>query len=713
MISHQKTFVEHELPDEAALRRAGIQLDLPSARLVATLWSRVMAHGDDKRRERPATAARALGRIATAQVKIGPDEQLQQLVGGSVTNGCPAGATALAALGIESADIASAWAATPTFPTSCLPVRWILAFLPAEWWPVVAGVVECHPDRDFLPRVHEALREHGLGVGLETLLASIGATWVVLKHLFDINREVAAENEARARRGHPTIEAPASLFGWSHIPKAPSLNEVERLARGGQRRDTSAVPLDSIQHALKARARAAHWGAWHPDEWPFQRHWKALKEFLIICLLVTGCPRIDHLRLLDVDDFDVEHAFEDGSRGPGLRFRKTDMKNGRQSKDEYWKRLPDFVADVLVAWIACSGRKLGQSGAPLLIAARTMTPGEPGRRYAWSQLGKGIAGAEQRRPLLPLPGEEWKGYTPNRFRSAMLQIVERLVASWRIAHPADPLASYSPHDVAELAIDHRVKDLGYRDYRERMRLEQLLALAIDLTWAEVWGDGLETRQLDARAIRDAHGAVGLMEAQIASVADRILSLETQERETLRPLKEATEAEQLQALLIAQAATTEIRQLLRREVQLRQELSHLQQLLHDALTTPVVLDYTVDADSHQRELAQVLALVQGATEAVERPPDDGPMADELTVSDLAELFDVSDVHVRRWRDGFYNPPFDPQHGRYVTKKDWRYPVAALDQKTLSCVPADEPERLLEKIRRERAVQGFGRRAGRAK
>ena len=71
------------------------------------------------------------------------------------------------------------------------------------------------------------------------------------------------------------------------------------------------------------------------------------------------------------------------------------MKNGGRADDVYWKRLPDLVGDVLTAWIICSGRELGQAGAPLLIPTRITEPGDPGTRYAdGSSLSKFVSGTE-------------------------------------------------------------------------------------------------------------------------------------------------------------------------------------------------------------------------------------------------------------------------------------------------------------------------------
>jgi hypothetical protein len=86
----------------------------------------------------------------------------------------------------------------------------------------------------------------------------------------------------------------------------------------------------------------------------------------------------------------------------------------------------------------------------------------------------------------------------------------------------------------------------------------------------------------------------------------------------------------------------------------------------------------------------------------------PMADELTVTDLAELYDVTEVTVRRWRAGQSNPPIAPDAWIKVNAKDWRYPASAIDPRALSRIPADDPQATLDAIRRKRAALGFAKR-----
>ena len=223
----------------------------------------------------------------------------------------------------------------------------------------------------------------------------------------------------------------------------------------------------------------------------------------MLCLLVTAGVRVDHLRLLDVDDFDPTHAFEDGSCGPGLRCRRTVMKNGGHRDDVYWKRLPPFVGEVLTAWIVCSGRTIGQAAAPLLIATRIAEPGDPGGRYAdGSSLSKFVSGTQRPAAGRSSRSRAGSGAATRPIASASRSRrwssdVSRPGSSTTLRTRSRPM---TPKAVAELALDHTLNDLGYRDYTDRRRLEEVLALAIDLCWDECWGEGLQRLGLDPDAI---------------------------------------------------------------------------------------------------------------------------------------------------------------------------------------------------------------------
>jgi hypothetical protein len=44
---------------------------------------------------------------------------------------------------------------------------------------------------------------------------------------------------------------------------------------------------------------------------------------------------------------------------------------------------------------------------------------------------------------------------------------------------------------------------------------------------------------------------------------------------------------------------------------------------------------------------------------------------------------------------------------MNAKDWRYPISAIDDRSLTRIPADNPQAALDAVRRKRAALGFAR------
>jgi hypothetical protein len=161
-----------------------------------------------------------------------------------------------------------------------------------------------------------------------------------------------------------------------------------------------------------------------------------------------------------------------------------------------------------------------------------------------------------------------------------------------------------------------------------------------------------------------------------------------------------------------AIANEIQQKLRRE-QVASELSEATIALERARTTEVVLPEDLDSEHYERNLAEALDESDDNDSPTSDPAPEAPMAIELAVTDVAELYGVQPMTARRWRAGTSNPPIDAKAWIKVNEKDWRYPVSAIDDRALARIPADDPQAALDSIRRKRAALGFGRRNGRPK
>jgi transcriptional regulator with XRE-family HTH domain len=305
-----------------------------------------------------------------------------------------------------------------------------------------------------------------------------------------------------------------------------------------------------------------------------------------------------------------------------------------------------------------------------------------------------------------------RSYAAHRFRSTLAQGVDRLMAAWCHEHRREELAGVSPSVFADCILDHTVRDLGYRDLRidghPTARYEQLVAAGVAAWFAELWGDGPNVRRgLDLDAIEHAHSQLRVVDARIGDLTTEVERLR---REDLPLDPDSLSPEQaVAALLRIQTNANQRERLLEEREELRLKRARLERELAGHLKREVLLPVDACDEAYERRKTELLSMIEGN----EAPQDDGlatlPLADELTVADVAELFGVTPQHVGRWRRGLSNPPLEPQVWRRVNGKDYRLPVSAFDAEALRRIPAPDPGAALDQIRRKRARDGFGRRA----
>jgi hypothetical protein len=431
--------------------------------------------------------------------------------------------------------------------------------------------------------------------------------------------------------------------------------------------------------------------------------------------------------MLDVDDF-AWHRFADGEEAWGLRFRGEVMKM-RDAGDVYWKKLPFEAGGIIRAWIRCSGRELGQPGAPLLTSRRS-PEGEPGIRYAFGSMVNFVSGAwnngkgrpadgfpEGIHPLIAFENSQWYGYQSHRYRSFVTQHVESLIHTWRNENPAHPLTGVEPKVFAELLVDHRTSDMGYRDFTYQPRYEQIVGLGIALIWESVWGDGAKRKGADLDRITGARGTLELLQAEARAVEHSVDEneqrkdvLKSEQAALMTKARKSTgerrENLRLDADLIQnriEGVNDEITRALRSEINLKTQLGHAQAEFDQAKLTQVVLADDLPEDVYQQQLAIALGETKDTTIAWA-----APMSDELAPGDIAELYDVDPQTVWRWRTGRGRlpnpPPFDPTDWVKHDQKDYRLPVAAIN---MAAVPAADPEAAIAALRRKRATLGFAK------
>lgn len=712
---------EVAIPDASVLREHGIVSGVDEARLILVMASQLLAYGQSKARNALYQSMCLIHQAMACEV-VRDDGVLPGVLPARTSSGVSQGVTAIRRAGVTHHEIMSVWERRPDMLMSCFPLAIMCEFLAPSAWPYFGAFIATGP-ADAGRRLREAVKSSvERGLKDRTIRSQSTAAWLLMRLLKEFAERFQAENDGRARRGEALLAVPPGLDAWTWRPPPITHVSVIKMGASTKKRDTSAVPLDKIRIGLRKRAAEAAWGRWEPEAWPLNKRWRALKRLVTLALLSSVSPRIDHLRMLDVDDF-AWHRFEDGNEAWGLRMRGEIMKL-RNAGDVYWIKLPPDLAAIIHAWIVCSGREIGQEGAPLLIA-RKVQPGQPGDRYVTdSSLSGFITGGEggtgRIQAIIPFDDDDrWHGYQAHRFRSTVIQQVDGVMYVWRLQNVTHPLARVREGVFAELLVDHKDDDMGYRDHSYRVRREQIVALAAELHWNSIWGDGARRHGLDTEAIRSARERVEITEAAISALNHEIAELEVEKAATKRRkdelLKKSRDLKrearedaifELDALRDRiDDLSDQINDRFRRQLNLKDQLLVNRASFDAATHNEIILPDDLPDDAYEKELAAAL----GTTRLEPTQELELPLADELTQDDVAELLDAHRQTIWRWRTGrskLPSPrPFDPEAWIEYDGKDFRLPVYALN---LAAIAAPDPVAALVTTRRNRVALGFNKR-----
>src|SRR4051794_12408005 len=134
-----------EVPSVEALRVYGIDLQLEEAQLVLVALSWVIAGSRSKTADN--VSQMRSGLVACCRVEAIRDGEIAPAAHPDLAaTGWPAGATALRRLGIDRSDIEAYWSRARTRSSdACLPLQWVLAFMPAPLWEAVLMVIKWGP----------------------------------------------------------------------------------------------------------------------------------------------------------------------------------------------------------------------------------------------------------------------------------------------------------------------------------------------------------------------------------------------------------------------------------------------------------------------------------------------------------------------------------------------------------------------------------------
>ena len=522
-------------------------------------------------------------------------------------------------------------------------------------------------------------RKAGAPTSLATIENRLNGVWNLARVLVEL-RSIATTS---------TVLDVAPLDAWTTVP-----DRIDARALGAKpaNQDNTGPSVKACSERLKQVFHDAH------ETRRQDRYIKDRRAFLMGSLPLFG-PRVGAFRAADVDDYRPDHRYPDGTRGPVLVIRPGKTID---PDEEHFLPLPTELARWLEEWIVFTGRQVGQPDEPL-FPSRKPRPGRPNERISAHGFYSAIAGAPQANgtgtyALLPLDDDPYIGYRPHAFRHTANQLISAAAARLQRADSGFyPQAS--PTQFAKAVLSHKlIVDISsvYGDLDR-----QLMAKAvIDKAWELLWDDGILRRGADPDRIRTAReyrDALIVTRDALMAAAQGSEARATQHRARATSTRNAT-----RRLELTLQATGEDNAGLRHRADLRtteDKLALAEAELDNAQTALIPIPN--DRSTEEHDLLLHAALHGDQPEA--NHPQTGPLADEITVRDVAELWGVSEQTINRaHRKG--QPATKPlmwlggkTAWHIYNAKDKRLRVDAINHAELT---PDQQERLLE-LRQRRA------------
>ena len=689
-----------ELPDQQTAERLGISLDLASARVVLAALSWLIAEDGSKTRSVTGQMLRGVT-VAASQpiVRYGVEEPAPHL--DLPRTGWSEGTVVLHRLAITAAQITSYWRQSrDRADDSCLPIEWILQFVPASFWPAIATFIAWGPDEAYV-RMRQATitmatqtttrtrrrRAAGQPLAANTLRGRVTAAWKLMDCLVSLRTHLAA---------CPTPSLNRDLLeAWTHKPKR--VDPIECGARESDQ-DNSGPPLDDCIAQLKQLAREL-------QDARSDRRYYALRRVVLLSLLVLHGSRVDALRSTRVEDYLPDFVFADGTRQPALR-----IYPGKTWPDDqpHHLALPTELATWLEDWITAAGHTLGQADVPL-FPPRRARQGQEDRFMTQAGFYSAIAGDPRNgrpgtRALLPRAADPCLGWHPHAFRHTSYQLAMR--AGTRLKHDhGDEFAHIHAEEFAKALAGHTLTSTVSATYRDVTR-QHLARAIVEPMWQLLWGDGLTRKGLHTKTIHQLRTQADALRLAITALDEEAHELTRRAESGSANADRLRDHERKLELLLQATQHHQLASAKRDERdQYQHELERVQARLDEALEAPVDLPVDLTDAAYERALADALGRPQEAILGAGIA-----LAEEITPRDFSEVMDTTEQSVNRWhregppsnRPSPWLPGSDPWH--VYTKKDKRIRVEAIDQGHLT----DTQKQRLEYVRQRRAQEKDRRR-----
>jgi hypothetical protein len=634
------TTAREQLPTLAAVQELGLTMDLDEARLVLTVLSNVIGRGRSKTRGK--TGQMLAGLVACCRVEGFRDGAPVAAAHPELAPfGWPAGATAMRRLGIDARDIEtlSVRNRQRRATDACLPLAWVLAFVPAPFWEPALTLIKWGPAEAAM-RLEDAVielaqqpiaipnrrRPTGSTLSAGTIHTRVTGIHEVFQVLWDLRLSASTS---------PTSALPMHLLEpWAFKPERP---DIERCGGKEAQVETAGPSFEEIRDLLDRLDRDVRLA-------PRRSRYLRLRRRAIAGLLCIHGQRVEAVHRLNVDDYRPEHNFGDGTKGPAIVYRPGKTR----SRDEvHILAVPAELARWIEEWILYTGRSIGEPNSPVWPAKKP-GPGAELKRLNESAFGRSIAGYAAKDgtgslPLLPRKDDRYHGFNPHAYRHTAYQVARRAGAYAKLEEPHQ-YAEVTADDFARAVVGYElVRGVGdvYRDLKQ----EHLARVAIERAWLE-----LRARPVvhgpDPEAITDAAEIVELRLRALRELAEELGALEQRQLELARQRLNLTGPELDGAALESNTLVFELARLQSEAATATRRLTEARDRLEAVLAADVPIEvknettYALELERARMRAASILA------------EDPFVHSIELTVKDVAEVLDVCPQTVNAWiRRGF--------------------------------------------------------------
>jgi integrase len=511
-----------ELQAQGQVDTLGLGMTLTEARLVLTALSGMVARGRSKTRDKLAQMTSAL--VACCLIEGSRDGIAFPAAHPELARfGWPAGATALRRLGIDHILIERYWTRARTRSTdACLPLDWVLAFVPAPLWRAVLTVIEWGPGETGL-RLEDAViemaqrplevqtrrRPAGSTISAGTITTRITG----MLQLCDVLVELRSRATVSQNPGIP-VEL---LAAWLVKPRRPNVELCGALWAQVETAGPSGDEARGLLQRLDDEVECAR---------PKLRYWRMRRRVVGGLLCVHG-QRVDAVHALNVVDYRPRHNFGDGTIGPAMVYRPGKT---RAADEMHVLALPEELARWVEEWIAYTGRTVGQNTSPMW-PHRKPKPGRPIQRLNASAFARLISGHAAKDgtgslPLLPRGNDRYQGYNAHSFRHSCYRTMRRAGAEAKL-RATHRYGEQTPDDFARAVVGHDlIRGVGdvYRDLDQ----SHLSRVAICLAWEEL-RDRPKRLALDPAAIDDACDRVEQLLGGLAGAVKELNAIEDEQR----------------------------------------------------------------------------------------------------------------------------------------------------------------------------------------